>query len=85
VKWAELGKAQTDCITFLIQEVYDVLPSPSNLHTWGNAESPARPLCSERGSLEHLRSGCTRAPGAGRDRLLPTGCGSEDGVCVGCV
>ncbi|XP_060938981.1 uncharacterized protein LOC133018922 [Limanda limanda] len=68
VTWAELWKAEPHRIKFLIQAVYDVLPSPSNLHIWGIAETPACPLCSKRGTLEHILSCCTRALGDGRYR-----------------
>ncbi|XP_054626149.1 uncharacterized protein LOC129178189 [Dunckerocampus dactyliophorus] len=68
VTWAELWKSEPHRIKFLIQAVYDVLPSPSNLHTWGIVESPACPLCSKRGTLEHIFSCCTRALGDGRYR-----------------
>ena len=54
VTWAELWKAEPHRIKFLIQAVYDVLPCPSNLHTWGLAETPACPLCSKRGTLKHI-------------------------------
>lgn len=33
VTWTEIWKAEPHLIEFLIQAVYDVLPSPSNLHT----------------------------------------------------
>ena len=77
VTWAELLKAEPHRIKFLIQEVYDVLPSPSNLHTWGLAETPACPLCSKRGTLEHILRCCTRALGDGwyrwrHDQVLKT-------------
>ena len=42
--------------------------SPSNLHTWGIAETPACPLCSKQETLEHILSCCTRALGDGRYR-----------------
>ncbi|KAL7871617.1 hypothetical protein SRHO_G00066000 [Serrasalmus rhombeus] len=48
VTWTEIWKAEPHHIKFLIRAVYDVLPSPSNLHTWGIAETPACPLCSKR-------------------------------------
>ncbi|KAJ4939518.1 hypothetical protein JOQ06_028966, partial [Pogonophryne albipinna] len=48
--------------------VYDVLPSPSNLHIWGIEESPACPLCSKLGNLEHILSCCPKALGEGRYR-----------------
>ena len=53
---------------FLIQAVYDTLPSPVNLHTWGKAETPQCSLCEKRGSLKHILSSCTRALGDGRYR-----------------
>ena len=68
VTWTEIWSAEPQRIKFLIQAVYDVLPSPSNLHTWGLAETPACPLCSKRGTLEHVLSCCTRALGDGRYR-----------------
>jgi len=45
VSWGELWKSEPRRITFLIQPVYDVLPSPSNFFCWGKEESPAFPLC----------------------------------------
>lgn len=66
--WAELWKAEPQRIKFLIQAVYDVLPSPSNLHIWGKVESPACPLCSRRGTLEHILSCCPKALGEERYR-----------------
>lgn len=48
--------------------VYDVLPSPSNLHIWGKGESPTCPLCSRRGTLKHILSCCPKALGEGRYR-----------------
>lgn len=68
VTWAELWKAEPQRIKFLIQAVYDVLPSPLNLHIWGKVESPTCPLCSRRGTLEHILSCCLQALGEGRYR-----------------
>ncbi|KAK7915664.1 hypothetical protein WMY93_011425 [Mugilogobius chulae] len=68
VTWNELWKAEPHRIKFLIQAVYDVLPSPSNLHNWGKIESPACVLCSKIGSLEHILSCCPKALGEGRYR-----------------
>lgn len=34
-------------VKFLIEGVYNVLPSPSNLLSWGKAGTPACPLCSK--------------------------------------
>ncbi len=68
VTWTELWKAEPHRIKFLIMSVYDVLLSPSNLHLWGKVESPACPLCSKRGTLEHILSCCPKALREGRYR-----------------
>ncbi|KAI8506911.1 hypothetical protein Bbelb_153500 [Branchiostoma belcheri] len=68
VTWPELCRAEPFRIKFLISSVYDVLPSPANLHIWGMAETPACPLCGRRGTLEHILSCCPRALGEGRYR-----------------
>lgn len=68
ISWAELWRAEPLRIRFLIQSVYDVLPSPSNLFCWGKVETPACPLCQGRGSLEHILSSCPKALGDGRYR-----------------
>ncbi|XP_036071215.1 uncharacterized protein LOC112142521 [Oryzias melastigma] len=68
VSWAELWKSEPHRIRFLIQAVYDVLPSPSNLFCWGKAESPACNLCLKRGTLEHILSCCSKALAEGRYR-----------------
>ncbi len=68
VTWAELWKVEPQRIKFLIQAVYDVLPSPSNLHICGKVESPACPLCSRRGTLERILSCCPKTLGEGRYR-----------------
>ncbi|KAI4872262.1 hypothetical protein NFI96_007403 [Prochilodus magdalenae] len=65
ITWSELWKAQPHQINFMVQSVYDVLPSPSNLFCWGLAETPACPLCQRRGSLEHILSCCPKALGEG--------------------
>lgn len=68
VSWTELWRSEPHRIKFLIQSVYDVLPSPSNLFRWGLAENPLCPLCQRAGSLEHILSCCPRALGDGRYR-----------------
>ncbi|XP_030281784.1 uncharacterized protein LOC115586678 [Sparus aurata] len=66
ISWPELRKAEPYRIKFLIQSVYDVLPSPSNLFCWGKIDTPACPLCQGRGTLEHILSSCPKALGDGR-------------------
>lgn len=61
VMWNDLWKMHPHSIKFLIQAVYDILPSPSSLHRWGLNERPACPLCGKTGSLEHIISCCPRA------------------------
>lgn len=68
ITWSELWRAKPQRIKFLIQAVYDVLPSPVNLHIWGKSDTPACTLCSGRGSLEHILSSCPTALGEGRYR-----------------
>nr|AAN12398.1 polyprotein [Tetraodon nigroviridis] len=68
ISWPELWRAEPLRIRFLIQSVYDVLPSPSNLFLWGKVESPSCPLCQGRGTLEHILSSCPKALGEGRYR-----------------
>lgn len=46
---------------FLIQGVCNVLPSPSNLFSWGKVETPTCPLCSKTGTLDHNLSSNSRA------------------------
>lgn len=44
VTWAELWKVEPFRIKFLVQSVYDVLPSPAHLHTWGLVDTPLEQL-----------------------------------------
>ena len=41
VTWKEIWQWDPQRIKFLIKGVHNVLPSPSNLFTWGKAERPA--------------------------------------------
>lgn len=68
ISWTELWKSEPHRIKFLVQSVYDVLPSPSNLFRWGLADTPLCPLCQRGGSLEHILSCCPKALGEGRYR-----------------
>ncbi|XP_063080140.1 uncharacterized protein LOC134470047 [Engraulis encrasicolus] len=68
ITWTELWKAEPHHFKFLVQSVYDVLPSPANLFTWGLTNSPVCQLCQKRGSLEHILSCCSKALGDGRYR-----------------
>ncbi len=68
ITWAELWSSEPLRIKFLIRSVYDLLPSPSNLHRWGLVDSPACQLCQRSGTLEHILSCCPKALGDGRYR-----------------
>ncbi|KAI4901998.1 hypothetical protein NFI96_003044 [Prochilodus magdalenae] len=54
--WNDIWKAEPQRIKFMIQTVYDLLPSPANLHSWGKSDLPICPLCPGRGTLEHILS-----------------------------
>ncbi|KAL0148307.1 hypothetical protein M9458_056369 [Cirrhinus mrigala] len=84
ITWAELWKAEPFRIKFLVQSIYDVLPSPANLHIWGLADTPECKLCQKRGTLEHILSSCSKALGEGRyhwchDRVLKV---LADSICT---
>lgn len=75
ITWFNIWKADFQRIRFLVQAVYDVLPSPTNLHVWGKTDTSSCPHCPGRGSLEHLLSSCLKALGDGHycwreDQLL---------------
>lgn len=38
IAWVELWRLEPYRISYLLQSVYDTLPSPSHLHTWGLRE-----------------------------------------------
>ena len=61
ITWSDLWKADLSQLRFQIQAVYDLLPSPSNLNTWGKRDTPACQLCGGKGTLQHLLSGCARS------------------------
>lgn len=48
ISWSELWKVKSHRIQFLIQSGYDVLPSPTNLFSWGLIDTPAYPQCQKR-------------------------------------
>ena len=68
ITWSSIMQADFHRVRFLVQAVYDALPSPANLHVWGKIETPACALCSGRGSLEHLLSSCPKSLADGRYR-----------------
>lgn len=63
IPWTELWRAEPKQFKFLVQSMYDVLLSPTNLFTWGLVDSPSFQHCQKRGSLEHKLSCCSKAFG----------------------
>ena len=58
VTWRDLKHTEPKKLSFLIKAVYDVLPTPVNLHAWGLTTSDR---CRARGktvSLKHILIGC---------------------------
>ena len=68
ISWADIWHVDASRLKFLVQSVYDVLPSPANLFTWGKSELPSCPLCAGKGTLRHIMSACPKALGDGRYR-----------------
>ena len=52
-------------ISFIIRAVYDVLPSPKNLHQWYGEDSTC-PLCPAPATLRHIMTGCKTSLSQGR-------------------
>ena len=48
-------------LSFLIKAIYDVLPTPSNLHAWGLTTSDQCRAYRETASLKHILTGCEYA------------------------
>ncbi|XP_052260999.1 uncharacterized protein LOC127865146 [Dreissena polymorpha] len=66
--WGQIWKYEPLRISFLLRSVYDLLPSPANLHRWGMQDSPSCQLCNRTGSMEHILSACSTALTQGRYR-----------------
>ena len=48
-------------LSFLIKAVFDVLPTPVNLHAWGLTTSNQCRACGKTASLKHILTGCEYA------------------------
>lgn len=68
VTWAELWRLEPYRISFLLRSVYDTLPSPSHLYTWGLREDPNCSLRGKKGTLAHVLTVCKTALTQGRYR-----------------
>ena len=66
--WADMWNCEPLRISFLLRSVYDLLPSPANLHRWGNVNDPTCPFCAKTETLEHILSSCQVALTQGRYR-----------------
>ncbi|XP_053380041.1 uncharacterized protein LOC128548701 [Mercenaria mercenaria] len=66
--WAEIWRYEPVRLSFLLRSVYDLLPSPSNLHRWGLQDNPICPLCDKVGTIEHVLSACSTSLTQGRYR-----------------
>ena len=45
-------------LSFLMKAVYDVLPTPVNLHAWGLTTFDRCRACGKTESLKHILTGC---------------------------
>ena len=68
LSWSDIWSYQPLRLAFLLKSVYDVLPSPTNLHRWGLHDDPSCKLCNKAGSLEHILSSCATCLSQGRYR-----------------
>jgi hypothetical protein len=66
LNWRDLWRMEGHRVRFLLRAVYDVLPSPTNLFTWGLAQDPSCKLCQKPANLEHVLSSCRVALSEGR-------------------
>ncbi len=64
--WNNIWQMEGYRLRFLLKSVYDVLPSPTNLCTWGLTEDPACKLCQKPANLQHVLSSCKVALADGR-------------------
>jgi len=61
VTWSDIRHMEPKKLSFLIKAVYDILPTPVNLHVWGLATSDLCKACGKTASLKHILTGCEYA------------------------
>lgn len=66
--WLDVWSVGRHQVKFLLCSVDDVLLTPSNVHTWGLAESPNCTLCRRPANLEHVLSSCCSSLADGKFR-----------------
>ena len=58
VTWRDLKHMDPKKLSFIIKAVYNVLPTPVNLHAWGLTTSDRCRACGKTASLKHILTGC---------------------------
>ena len=58
VTWRGLKHVEPKKLSFLIEALYDALPTPVNLHAWGLTTSDRCKACGKTASLKHILTGC---------------------------
>ena len=66
--WADIWHYEPLRLKFLLRSVYDLLPSPANLHRWGLVEDPICHICDKPGTMQHALSSCQTALAHGHYR-----------------
>ena len=65
ITWKELWEMEGKRLSFMIRAVYDVLPTPQNLHQW-LGEDPNCAICQSPANLKHILCGCKTSLAQGR-------------------
>ena len=65
LSWKELWEMMASNISFIVRAIYDVLPSPKNLHQW-YGEDPTFALGPTPATLKHILTGCKTSLTQGR-------------------
>jgi hypothetical protein len=58
ISWSNIKHMEPRKLSFLIKAVYDILPTPVNLHIWGLTTSNRCKDCGKTASLKHILTGC---------------------------
>ena len=61
ITWSDLKHMETQKLSFLIKAVFNVLPTPVNLHAWGSTTSDRCRACEKTASLKHILTWCEYA------------------------
>jgi hypothetical protein len=68
LNWSDIWHMGLVRISFLLRSVYDVIPTPVNLHRLKLTDDLSCTLCGKRGTLEHVLSSCSTALSQSRFR-----------------